>query len=146
VSEPSSRSACAHSKARCWWSALSDSSAGPARLVRGIILSARGHDAVLAARGFGASHAYLLRRHLLPYTYSILSTQAALLVPQFILAEVTLSFLGIGIAEPAPSFGNLLAPLREYAVLANYWWMLVPAFVLAVLLFLYQAAAEAVLP
>lgn len=112
--------------------------ARPARLIRGVVRTAKQQDAVLAARGFGATDGYLLRRHLLPYTFGVVRTQAGLLIAQFLVAEATLSFLGIGIAEPAASLGNLLAPLREYAVLSSYWWMMVPALVLASVLYLYQ--------
>ncbi|PYU05511.1 MAG: hypothetical protein DMG33_10785 [Acidobacteria bacterium] len=101
--------------------------ARPARLVRGVVLSAKERDFVRAARGFGASGAYLLRKHILPQTASVVLTQAAILVPQYVLAEVTLSFLGLGVPEPVPSWGNLLANLQQFSVLASYWWMYLPA-------------------
>jgi len=101
--------------------------ARPARMVRGIVLSAKERDFVRAARGFGACGGYLLRRHILPETSSVLLTQAAILVPQFVLAEMTLSFLGLGVPEPMPSWGNLLASLQHYNVLVSYWWMYLPA-------------------
>jgi peptide/nickel transport system permease protein len=101
--------------------------ARPARLVRGIVLSVKERDFVRAARGFGASDLYLLRRHILPETAGVLLTQAAILVPQFVLAEMTLSFLGLGVPEPMPSWGNLLATLQQYNVLVSYWWMYLPA-------------------
>jgi peptide/nickel transport system permease protein len=115
----------------------------PARLIRGIVLSARERNFVRAARGFGASDAYLLRRHILPQTYGVAFTQLALLIPQYILAEVTLSFLGLGIGEPAPSWGSLLATLQHYDVLSSYWWMFLPAVLLVPLFFAYHAAADA---
>src|SRR5438477_338749 len=65
--------------------------ARPARLIRGVVLSAKLRGYVVAARGLGASDAYLLRRHVLPQVLGIVLTQAALLAPQYILAEVTLS-------------------------------------------------------
>jgi peptide/nickel transport system permease protein len=101
--------------------------ARPARLVRGIVLSVKERDFVRAARGFGASDLYLLRCHILPETAGVLLTQAAILVPQFVLAEMTLSFLGLGVPEPMPSWGNLLATLQQYNVLVSYWWMYLPA-------------------
>lgn len=101
--------------------------ARPARMVRGIVLSAKERDFVRAARGFGASGGYLLRRHILPETASAVLTQAAILVPQFVLAEMTLSFLGLGVPEPVPSWGNMLASLQHYNVLVSYWWMYLPA-------------------
>jgi peptide/nickel transport system permease protein len=101
--------------------------ARPARLVRGVVLTAKERDFLRAARGFGASDGYLFRRHILPETSSLLLTQAAILVPQYVLAEMTLSFLGLGVPEPAASWGNLLANLQQYSVLTSYWWMYLPA-------------------
>ena len=100
--------------------------ARPARLIRGIVLSARNRNYVLAARGFGGSNFYLLRRHILPETFGLLLTQAALLVPQFVAAEATLSFLGLGISEPTPSWGNMLSALQHYNVLVSHAWLLAP--------------------
>lgn len=117
--------------------------ARPARLVRGIVLSAKQRNFALAARAMGASDFHLLRRHILPETYGILLTTAALLVPQFILAEVTLSFVGLGVGEPMPSWGNLLAELQKYSVLTSYWWMYLPAIALVVLFLAYHWASSA---
>ena len=101
--------------------------ARPARLVRAVVLSAKERDFVRSARGFGATDTYLLRRHILPEASSVLLTQAAILVPQFVMAEMTLSFLGLGVPEPVPSWGNLLSNLQQYSVLVSYWWMYLPA-------------------
>jgi peptide/nickel transport system permease protein len=117
--------------------------ARPARLVRGIVLSAKNRNYVIASRGFGASDCYILRRHVLPQTYGILLTQAALLVPQYVVAEVTLSFLGLGLSEPAPSWGNLLANLQQYNVLVSYWWMFAPALALVIVSLGYLQLANA---
>ena len=116
--------------------------ARPARLVRGVVLSARERDYVRAARGFGASDLYLLRRHVVPQTFGVLLTQAALLIPQYILAEVTLSFLGLGVSEPASSWGNMLGALQQYHVLASYWWMWVPGFALVPVFLGYYLLAD----
>lgn len=117
--------------------------ARPARLIRGVVLSAKERNFVRAARGFGASDFYILRRHVLPQAYGIVFTQLALLIPQYILAEVTLSFLGLGVGEPVPSWGSLLSALQHYDVLSSYWWMFLPAILLVPLFFAYQAAADA---
>ncbi len=98
----------------------------PARLIRGVVLSARERPYVLAARGFGAGPAYLIRRHILPFTWPVTLTQATVLIPQYILAEVTLSFLGLGVGEPVPSWGNMLAEARQYHVLTGHAWLLAP--------------------
>lgn len=119
--------------------------ARPARLVRGVVLSARERGYVLAARGFGASDAWLLRRHILPQTAGVVVTQASLLVPRYIMAEVTLSFLGLGVGEPAPSWGGMLAALQHYHVLVNYWWMFSPALVLIPVFAAYFLLADVLL-
>ena len=119
--------------------------ARPARLVRGVVLSARERGYVLAARGFGASDAWLLRRHILPQTTGVMITQASLLAPRYIMAEVTLSFLGLGVGEPAPSWGGMLAALQHYHVLVNYWWMVSPALVLIPVFAAYFLLADVLL-
>ncbi len=117
--------------------------ARPARLIRGVVLSAKERDYVLASRGFGASGLHLLVRHILPQTFGVILTQAALLIPQYIMGEVTLSFLGLGVGEPAPSWGNMLAALQQYYVLASYWWMCLPGLILVAVFFAYYVLANA---
>jgi peptide/nickel transport system permease protein len=117
--------------------------ARPARLVRGVVLSAKERDFVRAARGFGAGDGYLVRHHILPETRSVLLTQSAILAPQFVLAEMTLSFLGLGIPEPVPSWGNLLGVLQQYSVLVSYWWMYLPALAIVPFFVGYQGLANA---
>lgn len=118
--------------------------ARPARLIRGIVLSARERTYVTAARGFGAQAPYLLRRHILPQTLGVVLTQAGLLVPQYILAEVTLSFLGLGVGEPTPSWGAMLGTLQQYSVLTSYWWMFTPAIALVAVATAYYALTSMV--
>jgi peptide/nickel transport system permease protein len=100
--------------------------ARPARLIRAAALSARERAYVLAASAFGASDWYLMRVHVLPEIVPVAITQAALLVPRYLMAEVTLSFLGLGVEDPLPSWGNMLTAVAHYYVLASYWWMLLP--------------------
>jgi peptide/nickel transport system permease protein len=117
--------------------------ARPARLVRGVVLSARARNYVSAARGFGASDFHLLRRHVFPETFGVLLTQAALLVPQYAAAEATLSFFGLGVSEPVPSWGNMLSTLQQYNVLVSYGWLLAPAGALVVTSVIYWLLADA---
>ncbi len=117
--------------------------ARPARLIRGVVLSAKERHYVLAARVFGGSNSYLMRRHILPQTCSIILTQAVLLIPQYVLAEVTLSFLGLGVGEPVPSWGNMLATLQQYHVMVSYWWMVFPGLALIPVFFSYVLLASA---
>jgi peptide/nickel transport system permease protein len=116
--------------------------ARPARLVRGVVLSSRNRNYVLAARGFGGSDLYLLRRHIFPEVFGLLLTQVALLVPRYIAAEVTLSFFGLGVNEPVPSWGNMLSALQQYSVLVSYAWLLAPACALVVTSVLYSSFAD----
>jgi peptide/nickel transport system permease protein len=117
--------------------------ARPARLIRGMVLSAKHREHVLAARAFGATDMYLLRKHVLPQTAGVVLTQFAVLIPQYILAEVTLSFFGLGVAEPTPSWGNMLTSVQRYDVLTSYWWMFLPGIALAPVFLLYYALANA---
>jgi len=116
--------------------------ARPARLIRGVVLSGRERNYVHAARGFGASPWYLLRIHILPQAYDVALTQTALLIPQYILAEVALSFLGLGVTEPTASWGNMLGTLQQYHVLVSYWWMALPVVMLAPISFCYYLLAS----
>jgi peptide/nickel transport system permease protein len=117
----------------------------PARLVRGVVLSGKERGFVLAARGFGASDAYLVRRHILPLTLNVVLTQATVLIPQYILAEVTLSFLGLGVGEPVPSWGNMLAEARQYYTLVSHPWMLASGLAAIPVLYAYLVLADALL-
>jgi len=114
----------------------------PARILRGVVLSARENGFVLAARGFGGSPGYLIRRHILPLTWSVVRTQATLLIPQYIMAEVTLSFLGLGVGEPVPSWGNMLAEARHYHALVEHAWMLAPGLATVPLILGYTSLAD----
>jgi peptide/nickel transport system permease protein len=114
----------------------------PARLIRGVVLSARERGYVLAARGFGASSVYLIRRHILPQTRGVVLTQATVLIPLYILAEVTLSFLGLGVGEPVPSWGNMLAEARQYHALVDHPWLLAPGLAAVPVLFGYLILAD----
>jgi peptide/nickel transport system permease protein len=110
-----------------------------------VVLSAKERGFVLAARGFGASNAYLIRRHILPLTLGVVLTQATVLIPQYILAEVALSFLGLGVGEPVPSWGNMLAEAQQYHALVEHWWMLAPGLAIIPVLLDYLLLADALL-
>lgn len=97
-----------------------------ARVVRGMVLSLRGHDFVEAARAVGASRMRVLCRHVLPNTAPFLTAQALLSIPYYILGEIALSFLGLGIQEPEPSWGNMLASGLNITALTERPWILSP--------------------
>src|ERR1700730_2436036 len=103
--------------------------AKPARLVRGVFLSAKERNYVHAARGFGAGDFYIVRHHVMPQAYGVILTQGALLIPQYVMAEISLSFLGLGVGEPVPTWGNMLNSLLQVHVLQSYWWMIAPGLI-----------------
>ncbi len=111
--------------------------ARPARLARGIVLSVKESEYVLAARSFGGSDIYLFRRHILPSLLGVALTQLSVYIPQYILAEVTLSFLGLGVSEPIASWGNMLGDLQLF-VSDPHWWLFAPAFALFMVLLAYD--------
>lgn len=94
-----------------------------ARLVRGQILTLRGLDFVEAARAMGASETRIILRHLIPNALAPVIVAATLTVGGAILAESGLSYLGLGIQPPTPSWGNMLQRAQEY--LWNASWLAV---------------------
>jgi peptide/nickel transport system permease protein len=100
--------------------------ASMARVIRGMTLSLREQQFVLAARALGQSHLKIIVRHILPNTFSYVIVAATLSVPYYILGEVVLSFLGVGIQEPNASWGNMLTAAQNTEYLRNYPWLLVP--------------------
>jgi peptide/nickel transport system permease protein len=117
--------------------------ARPARLVRGVVLSVRARDFVAAAAASGASPARVLRSHVVPEAFSVALTQASILVPQYTLAEVTLSFFGIGIGEPTPSWGTMIGAMLRQELSAAHWWLAAPAAALVGVSLLSHATADA---
>ena len=101
-----------------------------ARVIRGMVLSLREEEYVLSAKALGATSTRILMRHILPNTTGYVIVRATLLIPAYILAEVTLSYLGIGIQEPAASWGNMLSAAQELRVLEQFSWVLAPGFFL----------------
>ena len=101
--------------------------ASMARVIRGMTLSLREQQFILAARALGQSHLKIIARHILPNTLSYVIVAATLSVPYYILGEVVLSFLGVGIQEPQASWGNMLTAAEDVQYLQNYPWLLAPS-------------------
>jgi peptide/nickel transport system permease protein len=98
-----------------------------ARGVRAIVRSERGREYVEAARSLGAGHARLLVRHLLPAAGGFVLVQLTILVPAFIIAEATLSYVGLGFPEPVASWGTMLHDAANIRTFADFPWLLSPA-------------------
>jgi peptide/nickel transport system permease protein len=92
-----------------------------ARIVRGEVLSLRERDFVAAARALGADDTWIVRRHLLPNVLPPITVVATFEVARTIIAEASLSFLGLGIPAPEPSWGAMLDEGRNY--ITTGWWL-----------------------
>lgn len=92
-----------------------------ARLVRGQVLAVREQDYVQAARAIGVSNTKIMLRHILPNVVSVLVVEATLIVALAILVESVISYLGLGIQPPTPSWGNLLQDART--TMTEQWWL-----------------------
>ena len=107
-----------------------------ARGVRGIVRSERRLDYASAAQALGASHWRLLARHLLPATRGLIVAQVTLLVPAFIVAEATLSYVGLGFPDPIASWGTMLHDASSnIRVFADFPWLLSPAVAMFLVVF-----------
>lgn len=104
--------------------------AGLARVIRGMVLSIREKEFVQSAKIYGASTLRILRVHILPNAYYYLIVSATLSFPGYILAEASLSFLGLGIQEPYPSWGNMLSDARNINLISAHPWILSPGIAL----------------
>ncbi len=113
-----------------------------ARLTRNLVIAERVKDYVTSAISLGANNIRVIMKHILPNVATPLLTQFALTAPVFILAEITLSFLGVGVQEPGASWGTLLESAKDIGVLKNYWWMLTPVLFVFLTALAFQLMGE----
>ena len=92
-----------------------------------MVASEKTREYAEAARAIGASRTRLLLRHLLPAARGFLVVQTTLILPAFVLAEATLSFVGLGFGEPSPSWGAMLREAGQGRALVEAPWLLTPA-------------------
>lgn len=97
-----------------------------ARVVRAVALSVREEEYVLAARAMGARTSWVVQRHVLPVVLPQVVVVGVLAVSTGVLAEATLSFLGVGVQPPAASWGSMLTDARSLTVLSAMPWLWVP--------------------
>ncbi|GFN36518.1 oligopeptide ABC transporter permease [Tepidimicrobium xylanilyticum] len=99
---------------------------GLARMVRGQILSLREQEFILAAKALGIRDRKIIWRHLIPNTVGYIIVSATLGMAGAILSEAGLSFLGLGVTPPVPTWGNLVQNARDIYVLKNRVWLWLP--------------------
>lgn len=102
-----------------WWT-------GPARLLRSQILSLREQEFMEATTALGISDVKKIVQHLLPNAFGPIVVSVTLNIANAILTESALSYLGLGIRIPIPSWGNMLSTAQNMYVLSNYWWIWIP--------------------
>jgi peptide/nickel transport system permease protein len=112
-----------------------------ARLVRAQVLSVKEREYVQAARSLGASDLHLMVRHILPNILQPLLVQAAVGMAAAVLAEATLSFLGLGVQPPTPTWGAMLNDARSHLFESPYL-MFVPAVALALCVFSFNLLGD----
>ena len=113
-----------------------------ARGVRAIVASERERDYAVAGRALGAGPWRVLCRHLLPAAFSYLAVQATLLLPAFILAEATLSYVGLGFPDTVPTWGTLLQESANVSLLGEAPWLLAPAAAIFVVVLAVNLAVQ----
>lgn len=100
--------------------------AGLARVIRGMVLSISQREYVLAARAQGVGTLTIIRRHILPNTFSYAIVAATISIPLYMVAESGLSFLNLGIQEPYASWGNMLSSAQAVTEIKLHPWTLIP--------------------
>ncbi|WP_020575953.1 ABC transporter permease [Actinopolymorpha alba] len=118
--------------------------AGLARQVRGKVMAYAGSDYVAAARAAGSGHSRIILTHMVPNSVSHLVVVTMLAIPGTIIAETSLSFLGIGMLPPAVSWGVLLQDAQKIQVVTQYPWMLIPALAVILAVTCYQLLGDGV--
>lgn len=106
---------------------------GTARLIRGEFLTLRSREFVLAARTMGIKTSRIIFSHILPNALGPLIVSATLSVGGVILSESALSYLGLGVQPPTPSWGNMLQSAQDLNIMLNAWWYpLFPGFAILI--------------
>ena len=99
---------------RCW--------TGICRLVRAQVLAEREKEYVLAAKAMGVREWPLIVRHIIPNVLSVVIVDMTLSFAACMLTESGLSYLGFGVAEPRPTWGNMLSGCNDSVIIQYYWW------------------------
>lgn len=107
-----------------------------ARIVRAEILSLKENDYIMEARAIGLSSGEIIIQHVLPNIMSPVLVTATLAIANGILTEASLSFLGMGVKLPQPSWGNMLIAAQNIGTLQREWWLWIPAGMMVILMVL----------
>jgi peptide/nickel transport system permease protein len=108
----------------------------PCRLMRAKFLSLREQEYIVASRAVGSKNPRLILRHMLPNSLDVLIVYSSLGIANAILLEAGLSFLGLGVQPPTPSWGNILNVARNVSILEQFPWLWLPAGIAIILIVL----------
>ena len=118
--------------------------AGFSRVVRGMVLSIKKKEFVIAAEVMGAFDFRTVVKHILPQTMSYVLVAITLSVPGYILGESGLSFLGLGIQQPDASWGNMLKEAQEYTNILYRPWLLTPGYLIFVTILSFNLLGDTI--
>lgn len=113
-----------------------------ARGIRGLVLQLKNATYVEAARALGGTPTHIFTRHMLPSLLPFTIAQLAVAAPIFLLGEVVLSFLNVGFQESGESWGSMLRNLRDMRVVTDFWWNLLPLFMVFLTLLSFTALSN----
>lgn len=99
---------------------------GLARIVRAQIMSVKENDYIMAAKSMGLPSGHIIFKHILPNIISPVMVSATLSIAGAIMSEAALSYLGLGVAVPQPSWGNMLSAAQNMRALTKEWWQWMP--------------------
>ncbi len=113
-----------------------------ARGIRGLVLQLKNAPYVEAARSLGGTPTHIFMRHMLPSLLPFTIAQLAVAAPIFLLGEVVLSFLNVGFQESGESWGSMLRNLKDMRVVTDFWWNLLPLFMVFLTLLSFTALSN----
>lgn len=113
------------------------------RLARSVVISQVSSDYVAAAKSIGNTTSGVLRRHIVPNTVAPVLAMAGLMAASAILSEAALSYLGLGLALPTPTWGNMLAGGSNYMLLGSWWLTIFPGLAIFATVLSFNVLAEA---
>ncbi|MEB3222189.1 MAG: ABC transporter permease [Candidatus Sericytochromatia bacterium] len=115
-----------------------------ARVIRGQVLALRAQEYVEASLAAGASSLWVITKHILPQTATWVTISASMMVPNFILGESALSMIGLGVQQPAASWGNLLQDAMAISSLTLHPWLMIPALFIVVTVVAFNFCGDGV--